>query len=299
MVPSQLLMDSPVDASRSRARKEARAAVGAGALLGRSVPVEARLETRLWKAARAFLLWATPLLGVAGPAAQAFDASVLTPFHYGYQLSRGGSVVGRGSVRLEPDQREGCFLFSQTAKPTTWWLKAVSGPVIEQSWFCIREGKPQPTVFRYHREGVGAERENYSVNFDWARGVYTNERGDQHALVEDTLDRLLMQLVLREWIVSAVATTGQAPTGARVVRFAERDKIEDYTFELRARETVNTPAGSFDTVRLDRTDSRRRRAQFWLAPELNYAVVKAEQQRDDDPVIRLLLSAVPNAPAAP
>lgn len=231
-------------------------------------------------------------IGVVDGAA-AFDASVLEPFEYRYQLSRGGEAVGSGEVSLERDQREGCYLFSQTATPTTWWLKALSGPVVEQSWFCIQDGRPQPTVFRYHREGFRSERENFSVNFDWARKVFRNEQGQEYPLDADTLDRLLMQLVLREWIVSTVAATGQVPRGERVVRFAERDKIEDYTFEIMARETVKTAVGEFDAVRLDRTDSQHRRTQFWLAPQLNYAVVKAEQQRGDDPVIRLVLNALP------
>jgi len=116
-------------------------------------------------------------------------------------------------------------------------------------------------------------------------------------VTDGTLDRLSLQLALRDWLLSERAATGKEPTGEHEVIFADRKRIDSYTFQIKAHERVETPAGTFDTTRLDRTDSKNRRTQFWLSPQHGYIVVKAEQQRDDDPVIRLLLTQVPAAVA--
>lgn len=225
--------------------------------------------------------------------ALALDESLLQPVEYRYHLSRGGSKVGNGVISLRNTDRPGCYLYSQEARPTAFWVKLLSSDVVEQSWFCVQDSGVVPTTFRYHRDGIGASRENFAVTFDWTRSVATTERGSEYPVEAGIVDRLLMQLVLRDWILTTVRDTGKLPDGEKQVRFADRNKVDDYTFAVRAEETVKVPAGSFPTIRLDRTDSTHRRTQFWLAPDLNYAVVKAEQQRDDDPVVGLVLTKVP------
>jgi len=226
--------------------------------------------------------------------ALALDESLLQAVRYDYTVSRGGSKVGDGIISLKEDEKPGCYLYSQVAKPTVFWLKLMSSDVVEQSWFCLNEAHdPVPTVYRYHRDGLGSGSETFSITFDWANMKALNERGEHYDIEDGTVDRLLMQLVLRNWIISAVKETGKLPDGEQRVLFADQDKLEDYVFEIRAEAAVKVPAGTFDTIRLDRTDSTHRRTQFWLAPELNYAVVKAEQQRNDDPVVRLVLEKLP------
>lgn len=239
---------------------------------------------------------AAVLSGLCAAPAQALDPAVLTPVEYRYQLSRGGAVIGDGVIALRNGDSSGCYLYSQTAEPTAMWLRMLSSEVVEQSWFCIRDGRLQPTAFRYHRNGIGASAENFSLNFDWSQGRVVNERGEGLAIADSTVDRLLMQLILRDWVLAAVKTSGKPPQGEKVVSFAEKNKLREYRFAVHGEEAISVPAGRFATIRLDRVDSKRNRSRFWLAPALDYAVVKAEQQRDDDPMISLVLKTPPQPP---
>lgn len=236
------------------------------------------------------------LLGFAAVPAHALDPALLTPVEYHYRLSRGGAVIGDGVIALRDGDSTGCYLYSQTAEPSALWLRMLSSEVVEQSWFCIRDGRLQPTAFRYHRNGIGASAENFSLNFDWSQRRVVNERGEGLAITDTTVDRLLMQLILRDWVLAAVNTSGKPPQGEKTVSFAEKNKLREYRFAVQGEEELSVPAGSFSTIRLDRVDSKRNRSRFWLAPALDYAVVKAEQQRDDDPMISLVLQTRPQPP---
>jgi len=234
-------------------------------------------------------------LWVADPAI-AVAPDLLVPSSLPYNVYRGGSLLGEGHIALKPGATPDCWFFSQEATPKGW-LKLVSGDVLEQSHFCILDGKIRPVAYRFSRDGVGSSKENFSLRFDWPKQQAIYQNGDVRPVTDGTLDRLSLQLALRDWLLSERAATGKEPTGEHEVIFADRKRIDSYTFQIKAHERVETPAGTFDTTRLDRTDSKNRRTQFWLSPQHGYIVVKAEQQRDDDPVIRLLLTQVPAAVA--
>lgn len=252
------------------------------------------LQTRLYSLCRPAAAALLALL-TAGPAI-AVAPDLLVPSSLPYNVYRGGSLLGAGHITLKAGATPDCWFFSQEATPKGW-LKLVSGDVLEQSHFCILDGKIRPVAYRFSRDGVGSSKENFSLRFDWPKQQAIYQNGDVRPVTDGTLDRLSLQLALRDWLLSERAATGKEPTGEHEVIFADRKRIDSYTFQIKAHERVETPAGTFDTTRLDRTDSKNRRTQFWLSPQHGYIVVKAEQQRDDDPVIRLLLTQVPAAVA--
>ncbi len=234
---------------------------------------------------------------LATGASQALSPTLLAPGSLPYDVYRGGTLLGEGTVSLKPAGPADCWFYTQEAKPRSW-LRLLSGDVLEQSNFCVQDGKLRPVAYRYNRDGVGTSKENFSLRFDWPNNQAIYQTGDVKALREGVVDRLSMQLVLRDWLLGEKALTGKEPTGQREVLFADRKKIDSYIFQIRAHERVTTPAGTFDTTRLDRTDSNKRRTQFWLSPAHGYIVIKAEQQREDDPVIRLVLKKLPETAAA-
>ncbi|MDB5967787.1 MAG: hypothetical protein JWQ90_237 [Hydrocarboniphaga sp.] len=233
---------------------------------------------------------ATALL--AAPPVLALSPNLLVPSALPYNVYRGGSLLGEGLISLKPAGTPDCWFFSQEASPKSW-LKLLSGDVLEQSNFCVQDGKIRPVAYRYSRDGVGSGKENFSLRFDWPKQQAIYQNGDVRPITEGTLDRLSIQLALRDWLLSERSATGKEPVGEHEVKFADRKKVDSYRFEVRAHERVTVPAGTFDTTRLDRTDSKTRRTQFWLSPEHGYIVIKAEQQRDDDPVVKLMLNKLP------
>ena len=59
---------------------------------------------------------------------------------------------------------------------------------------------------------------------------------------------------------------------------AKKDKIEKTPFKNAGSTKITVPAGTFDTVRVDRVhDDNSRSTSFWLAPSLDYLPVKVSQ----------------------
>ena len=62
---------------------------------------------------------------------------------------------------------------------------------------------------------------------------------------------------------------------------AKKDKIEKTPFKNSGKTKITVPAGTFDTVRVDRVhDDNSRSTSFWLAPSLDYLPVKVSQIND-------------------
>ncbi|WP_420825347.1 DUF3108 domain-containing protein [Psychrobacter frigidicola] len=62
---------------------------------------------------------------------------------------------------------------------------------------------------------------------------------------------------------------------------AKKDKIEKTPFKKSGTPKITVPAGTFDTVRVDRIhDDNSRSTSFWLAPSLDYLPVKVSQIND-------------------
>ena len=61
----------------------------------------------------------------------------------------------------------------------------------------------------------------------------------------------------------------------------KKDKIEKTPFKNSGKAKITVPAGTFDTVRVDRVhDDNSRSTSFWLAPSLDYLPVKVSQFND-------------------
>ncbi len=61
----------------------------------------------------------------------------------------------------------------------------------------------------------------------------------------------------------------------------KKDKVEKTPFKRMGNTKVTVPAGTFDTIRVDRIhDDNDRSTSFWLAPSLDYLPVKVSQIND-------------------
>ncbi|WP_432452278.1 MULTISPECIES: DUF3108 domain-containing protein [unclassified Agarivorans] len=59
------------------------------------------------------------------------------------------------------------------------------------------------------------------------------------------------------------------------------DEIENYRFNVIGKETINTELGEFKTLKLEQKKREGRKTWLWLAPALDYQLVKAEIIRND------------------
>ncbi len=53
---------------------------------------------------------------------------------------------------------------------------------------------------------------------------------------------------------------------------------------------MQTPAGSFETVRVERVNDRKKSTVFWLAPARGYMAVRVQQTKDGDEQLKMVLA---------
>ncbi len=234
------------------------------------------------------LLLALPL----GSAAQA-----LKPFQAEYRLFRGDMNLGKATVALGPTEQAGCFDYHYVAKPS-FLVRMFTGKISERSQFCLRDNQLVPRSYRYHRGGVGSKDENYELRFDPEGGVVTDDRGSQRDLPAGAVDRLLVQIAARR-LVDGVTLPLDDRRRAIEVTVVEDDRMKTYEIAVMGHETLTVPAGTFETIRVERINDPKKTTRFWVAPALHYQLVRMEQVKADDPVIGFVLYKRPSFPAVP
>jgi hypothetical protein len=141
----------------------------------------------------------------------------------------------------------------------------------------------RPEFFREQRGGRVAE-----ATFDWgARTLATLSRGraESHALEAATHDRLTQVYGF------AFARPPDAPFEMRVT---DGRGVSDHRYAVAGRESLNVPAGRFETLRIERVrePGDARETAVWLATERHYLpvrvlVVERDGARTDQVLERL------------
>lgn len=225
--------------------------------------------------------------GLAGIASVAV-ADTLSPYTAIYQVDRDGTPLGRARFTLSP-QAENCYLYRGVATPEGL-AALLATETIEESHFCMQGGKIRPLSYR-NQEGKAED--SYALTFDWPNRLVRIDGGNARKLSADGVDPLSLQLALRKVLNDA---GGVLPTETIKLLVVEDDKEKSYSFRVGGRETITTPLGKLETVRLDRSDDSRKQLRLWLAPTLAYLPVQVERQRGKGAVTRLKIETLPDSP---
>ncbi len=143
--------------------------------------------------------------------------------------------------------------------------------IIEESIWRFDQGRIIPGHYEYRHIRAKKNR-HVNIIFDWEENKVTNLVNDQPwKMPAETgmLDKLLYQY--------AIMLDLDAGETAISYIIADGGKRKVYDFELIGEEVIETPIGSFQTVKLarNRPDSDRETI-FWCAPEIGYLPVKVE-----------------------
>lgn len=142
--------------------------------------------------------------------------------------------------------------------------------------------KPQSASTAYKIMGVGSLH-NISFASDKAVSSYKG-KSTNLATTKTAFDELSMEMQIRQELLND-KFTGKYD-------LVKKDKIESTQFKKSGNAKITVPAGSYDTVRIDRVhDDKDRQTTFWLAPSLDYLPVKVIQN-NDGMHMQLELSAV-------
>ncbi len=217
-------------------------------------------------------------------------AAVLSNFTAIYQVERDSTPLGSARFTLSP-QGENCYLYQGVATPEGL-AALLAGETVEQSHFCVAGGKIRPVS--YKTQESGNKDDSYSLKFDWVNRVVRTNDTSPRKLSAEGVDPLSLQVALRKILSDA---GGNLPTQPIDLVVVEDDKEKTYSFRVIGRESLQTPIGNLEVVRLDRIDDSKRQLRLWLATSLDYLPVKVERQRGKGAITRLKIETLPDSPA--
>ncbi len=169
---------------------------------------------------------------------------------------------------LLPQEEEGTYAMHFRAES---WL----GSIHETSILRWDEENAQviPLIYTYKRRGVGRNRDA-ELNFDWDNQNVINKVQNTRwkmDIAQKVQDKLSYQLQLQQDLLDGETKF--------VYQIADGGRLKAYGFEVVGEETLSTPLGKVETVKVKRSRENDERATYaWLAKKYNYLLVRMQQE---------------------
>ncbi|MEX2488504.1 MAG: DUF3108 domain-containing protein [Pseudomonadales bacterium] len=164
------------------------------------------------------------------------------------------------------------------------------GSVTEQTLFTIDDnGGIKPLEYQYHRRGLGSNRDAI-LSFDWERNQVLNDVQStpwRMDIPDTALDKLLYQFKVRQDLKAAYKR--KQPWPKLSYDIADGGRIKRYHFEVLGKDVTTTPAGTFQTIKVTRTQDDDRTTIFWLAPDYEFLPIRLRLFEDDNEGLELTL----------
>jgi hypothetical protein len=196
------------------------------------------------------------------------------------------SATGIRSLRREDTQDSQRYIFSSRAV-------SLFAKLNEASTFTLESNQLVPARYQYERTGLGKNK-TQDTRFDWASGLANDVALDEaFTFNPSTLfsDRLLYQLRLQVDLINTPVDSIRSKTWTYLI--FDRGRMKEYVFEMADEESIDTALGTIDTIRLERkNEDSSRRTTLWLAPSLEYMLIRFVQEDDGDSFSLALKEAV-------
>lgn len=219
--------------------------------------------------------WAFGALAACLVLASAHAESVTPrPFTATYAASYRGYEAGNLTFSLQHDATTGRYVYSTTADPSFLARLVVSRAAVERSEMLIDDKGVRPLEWRFE-DGKAGDTDDGLLTFDWetgrVSGTIEREKIDL-PLQENLQDRLSIQI----YVTTALLRGAEPGT----IPMVDDNRIKQYSYTRKGPATLETALGTMETVLYESTrEGSSRVARFWMAPQLGYLPVRAEQVR--------------------
>ena len=172
----------------------------------------------------------------------------------------------------------------------TWLMtnraETMVASITENSSLSVDDLMVKPHSYDYKRKVLGKSKKIH-LEFDWDNLTATDQKDRKVTLTQNTQDKLSYQLQMR----LALANGEKGPF---VYHIAESGKSKEYTFRVIDTESIETPMGTFNTLKLelDRGEDSKRETFIWFAPELDYQIVQLKQIEPDGKAYSIQLKSL-------
>ncbi len=214
------------------------------------------------------------------------------PYEVRYRArSRGLSTSAYRQLRLDGDD----YQLDQGLSLSVLGATLIS--VEEHSRFRWQSPRVVPFSYDYRQSGISSQRE--SIEFDWENGLARVDSEDSDPaelrLEQGGLDQLSFQVQLR--IDVRAARQNAAAVNEFRYRVIDDDEIECHLYRIVGEERLQTDAGEFDTVKIERVrEDSSRETLIWLIPEIDYLMARLIQRGGSDGRTELMLESLEQPP---
>ena len=158
----------------------------------------------------------------------------------------------------------------------------------EMSVFSVDGTAIVPKSYVYQGTGlINRRREvHFTPGSDTIRSLYKEQWYDL-PYKEGTLDRMSQQEQVRLFLLN-----DPTPREDINITVADGKRVKDYQLRYVGEETIDTPMGSLETLHFERVhDDPDRKSDTWVAPSLDYLMVKTVHVEDGQPVEAIITKA--------
>ena len=177
-----------------------------------------------------------------------------------------------------------------SGNPQSWRLDfsahSMFAKIEEYSRFAQQGMQLTPQHYDYQKSGLGRDRHTALSFEDGGKrvvNVYDKSRSIENAPA-NIQDKISYQLQL-----AIDVANGKTPLKYQV---ADGKKVRKYEFEIAGKETIKTPMGPVNTIKVQRVrgDDSERVTNIWFAPEWQYALVKLMQREENGKSYQITLT---------
>lgn len=200
-----------------------------------------------------------------------------------YSVTWSGIGLGDSTISLKAQGDSDCYVYENRSNPSGL-VRMMYGKPRETSEFCVRGGTVVPKRFEFANTRGD---KNFVLSFDTAAMSVTDQAGTVREIPAGAQDRFGIQQAVRLWVISRHGE----PDPSQTVEFAmvDESRIRVYRFAITGKDTIEVPAGTFETVVVERVDDPSKSLRLWLSPEQAYMPVKVEQIRKGKVDLRMEL----------
>jgi hypothetical protein len=215
----------------------------------------------------------------------AHAAAPLPDFTAHYSAYKGSFRMARARVSLEHTGNQ--YIYTSFTEPAGLLALFRSDTITERSTWIYHNDRIRP--LEYHYVLKGGRSKDVRLDFRWdEHRVFNTVAGHtwHMSIPDDALDKFSVQL--------AVMLDLRAKRRPLDYDIADGGKLKHWSFTVLGNETVSTPAGVFDAVKLlrDRDPDNKRQTFMWCAPKLDYLLIKIEHIEKDGSRFHMSLDKV-------
>ncbi len=210
----------------------------------------------------------------------AFAATPPQPFTATYQVLREGEAIGQATIQLKA-VGDGQYEYSNDVKGTSGLAAMLGASSSETTRFRWTGGVPETLTYDYKMETAIKQKQRH-LQADWSThqvSVTDNGKHFSYATAPGMVDRNTLPLALGLALQDNKRSV-TLPVGVK-------QQIESQQFQVKGKETVKVPAGSFQAERVERIDSDKS-FDAWYAPRKYPVPVKLAQSDGGNLTLQLI-----------